>query len=101
MPRAAVLSEQSPSNVSEEPSVLEQDNVRVGVKQGGDGEGLSLAGLQKKTRNTRVSKETQTWLVNCREGLICGQTHKVRLRIKIKNFEILAHFVTDMFHHLV
>lgn len=39
------VSEQSPSNISKEPSVSEKDNVHLGVKQCGDAEGLSLASL--------------------------------------------------------
>lgn len=43
------VSEQSPGNISKEPSVSEKDNIHLSVKQCGDGEGLSLAGLQENT----------------------------------------------------
>lgn len=55
------VSEQSPSNKSEKPSVLEQDNVHVGVKQRRDTEGLSLAGLQEKTTNVSLHPSEKTF----------------------------------------
>lgn len=35
--------------------MLEKDNVHLSVKQGGDEEGLSLAGLQENTNKTLPS----------------------------------------------
>ena len=50
--RVQVVSEKSPSNISEMASVSEKDYVHVGVEQCGDEEGPSLAGLREKTETT-------------------------------------------------
>lgn len=49
------FSEESPSDISEVASVLEDDNIDLAVEHGRDGEGLSFAGLQEKTTQTSRS----------------------------------------------
>lgn len=48
--RLRAVSEQSPSDIFKVPSVLEKDDVQLGVEQCGDREGLSLASLQEDTQ---------------------------------------------------
>lgn len=50
------VSEQSPSNISEKTSMSEEDNVHLRVKQCGDGEGLSLAGLEENIETPSLKR---------------------------------------------
>lgn len=76
------VSEQSPSDISKVPTVSEEDDVPLSVKQCGDNEGLSLACLQENTETTFTKLFIRVLLLTCSSaGFIYNILQLIKLQL--------------------